>query len=226
MKKVLLIEDDVNLAFMLSDGLESEGFETLHLTDGEKALQTLSHFRADIVLLDVNLRGVLTGFDVSKKIRQTNQLPIIFITSRTLIEDVQEGFKIGNVDYLKKPFGIRELILRINELLSRKANQKSTTLTHYIGDFLFSSSEHCLQRGDEKIHLQKNECTVLNLLVENKGKVLSKNNILESIWEDTDLKAKEASLHNILSSLRAKLSSDNKVCIKTIPKIGYMLSIE
>jgi two-component system, OmpR family, response regulator TrcR len=225
MRKILLIEDDTNLAFMLTDGLEGEGFKVLHLTKGEEVISALKKFQPDIILLDVNLKGVMNGFEVSKKIRQISQIPIIFTTSRTQIEDIQEGFQAGNVDYLKKPFGIRELILRINELLSRPANQVTIFRTINIGDFQFSPCEHSLQIGNEKIHLQKNECTVMNLLFENKGKVLSKKDILEHVWKDTDLKAKEASLHNILSSLRTKLSADSKICIETIPKIGYKLVI-
>ena len=225
--KVLLLEDDANLAFMLTDGLESEGFEVRHLSEGEKALQAQADFQPDIILLDVNLKGVMNGFEVSKKIRQRSQVPIIFTTSRTQIEDVQEGFGIGHVDYLKKPFGIRELILRINELLSRSSNPQPTTQTYHIVNFIFSANEHLLQVGNEKVHLQKNECAVLVLLLKNSGQVVHKNCILESVWnEDTDVKTKEASLHNILSSLRHKLSTDNRICIETIPKIGYKLTIE
>lgn len=225
MKKILLIEDDANLAFMLTDGLESEGFEVLQLSKGEEVIGALKKFQPDMLLLDVNLKGVMNGFEVSKKIRQISQVPIIFTTSRTQIEDIQEGFQAGNVDYLKKPFGIRELILRINELLSRPANRAPIIQPINIGDLLFLTSEHCLQIGHDRIHLQKNECAVLNLLFENEGKVLSKKYILEHVWGDTDLKAKEASLHNILSSLRTKLSADSKVCIETIQKSGYKLVI-
>jgi len=225
--KVLLIEDDSNLAYMVTDGLESEGFAVRHLSEGEKALQAQADFRPDIILLDVNLKGVMNGFEVSKKIRQRSQVPVIFTTSRTQIEDMQEGFGIGHVDYLKKPFGVRELILRINELLSRSSKPQATTQTYPVGNFIFSVSEHLLQIGNVKIHLQKNECAVLTLLLKNRGQVVHKNCILESVWnEDTDVKTKEASLHNILSSLRHKLSTDNRIHIETIPKIGYKLTIE
>src|ERR1035437_7370232 len=121
MKKILLIEDDANLAFMVTDGLESEGFNVFHMTNGEDLIDTMDEFVAhppDIILLDVNLKGKMNGFERSKKIRQRSQVPIIFTTSRTQIDDIQEGFTAGNVHYLKKPFGIRELVLRINELLS------------------------------------------------------------------------------------------------------------
>jgi two-component system alkaline phosphatase synthesis response regulator PhoP len=226
MKKVLLIEDDANLAFMTIDGLESEGFEVQHLTKGEEVMDNITKFQPDIVLLDVNLKGAINGFEVSKKIRQTSRVPIIFTTSRTQIDDVQEGFKIGNVDYLKKPFGIRELILRINELLSRNTETNDSEKTYLIGNFLFSPTEHSLQMYEEKNHLQKNECSVLTLLCENKGKVLTKKIILETVWNDEDLKQKEASLNNIISSLRNKLSKDNQIEIQTIPKIGYRLVVK
>lgn len=225
MKKILLAEDDANLAFMLTDGLENEGFEVLHVPDGESTIDKTATFQPDIVLLDVNLKGAMTGFEASKKIRLTSLVPVIFTTSRTQIEDLQEGYKIGNVDYLKKPFGIRELILRINELLARTSFINQDNEPKYIGNFLFSVDEQYLQLSVEKIRLQKNEVAVLSLLFKNKGKVTLKKDILETVWDEPDLKGKEASLNNILSSLRNKLSSDSRVCIETIPKTGYRLVV-
>lgn len=232
MKKILLIEDDANLAFMVTDGLESEGFDVFHMNNGEDLIDAMDEFIAhppDIILLDVNLKGKMNGFELSKKIRQRSQVPIIFTTSRTQIEDIQEGFKTGNVDYLKKPFGIRELVLRMNEMLSRNQTAPAwngnlkieSNKTYKIGIYLFNPAESNFQFGDEKIHLQKNESAVLKLLCENIGKVVTKNEILESVWNDEDLKQKEASMHNILSSLRIKLSKDENIVIETIPKIGW-----
>jgi DNA-binding response OmpR family regulator len=223
MKKILLIEDDANLAFMLGDGLESEGFVLQHFAEGEAAMNALDAFQPDIILLDVNLKGRINGFEVSKKIRQRTQTPIIFTTSRTQIEDIQEGFKIGNVDYLKKPFGIRELVLRINELLSRFPKPNVPTKNYQIGDFFFTPAEHSLQITSEKIHLQKNESKVLTILCENTGKVVSKKELLESVWSDSDIIHKEASLHNILFSIRSKLSKDNTIVLESIPKAGWKL---
>ena len=225
MKKILLIEDDANLAFMLGDGLESEGFVLQHFAEGEAAMNALDAFQPDIILLDVNLKGRINGFEVSKKIRQRTQTPIIFTTSRTQIEDIQEGFRIGNVDYLKKPFGIRELVLRINELLSRFPKPDVSTKNYQIGDFFFTPAEHSLQITREKIHLQKNESKVLTLLCENTGKVVSKKELLESVWSDSDIVQKEASLHNILSSIRSKLSKDSTIVLETIPKTGWKLKV-
>jgi len=224
--KLLLVEDDANLAFMLTDGLEGEGFEVLHLDEGEKVLKTLASFRPAMVLLDVNLKGVMTGFETGGKIRQISQLPIIFITARTQVEDLQAGFQLGNVDYMKKPFGVRELVLRINELLSRNELKTKKTEINRIGNYLFSVTEQSLQLETEKISLQKNECAVLNLLFKNQDKVLSKKDLLEHVWSGPDLKSKEASLNNILSSLRLKLGNDSRVSIDSIYKVGWKLTVK
>lgn len=226
MKKILLIEDDANLAFMLTDGMESDGFEVLHIDEGETALNSFVSFNPDIVLLDVNLNGNINGFEIGKNIRKTSQIPVIFTTSRAQIADMQQGFGIGNVDYLKKPFGLRELILRINEMISRFPKQVQPEKNYQIGEFFFSPSEQNLIIIEEKVRLQRNECAVLILLCENRGKVVNKKNILEAVWNDEpDLKQKEASLHNILSSLRSKLRKDEKIVVETIPKIGWMLKV-
>ena len=206
MKKILLIEDDANLAFMLKDGLESEGFNVFHITNAEEVVETMNDFMLhvpDLILLDVNLKGAIDGFELSKKIRQKSQIPIIFTTARTQIEDLQQGFSIGNVDYLKKPFGIRELVLHINEMIYRSQHTLTQQTKLEIGNYIFVPSELNLYVGNEKIKLQKNECEVLAMLAENRNKVLNKNVILESVWADAELKQKEASLHNILSALRS-----------------------
>jgi len=225
MKKILLFEDDLNLAFMLTDGLESEGFEIKHYAEGNKGLIAFTNSTPDIVLLDVNLKGTMNGFEVGHTIRQQSNVPIIFTTSRTLIEDLQQGFSIGNVDYMKKPFGIRELVLRINEMIKRSQSHAATLPKIAIGNYDFVPAELNLYVGNEKIKLQKNECAVLTLLVQNSQKVVKKNEILESVWDDADLKQKEASLHNILSSLRSKLSKDKNIVIETIPKVGWKLMV-
>ena len=173
----------------------------------------------------MNLNGTMNGFEVGHKIRQLSNIPIIFTTSRTQIEDLQQGFSIGNVDYLRKPFGIRELVMRINEMISRNQQSIPVKDKFQIGKYVLVSSEINLYFDETKIKLQKNECAVLTLLVENIQKVVPKNDILESVWDDAELKLKEASLHNILSSLRSKLSLDSQISIETVPKIGWKLNV-
>jgi len=224
--KILFVEDDANLAFMLTDGLESEGFTVAHYSDGITALNAITEFKPNIILLDVNLNGSMNGFETAKKIRLNHQTPVIFTTSRTQIEDIQEGFSIGNVDYLKKPFGIRELVLRINELLSRNSQSTPTVQNYKIGLYTFNPSEQNLQINNDRIRLQKNECAVLILLAANAGNVVNKVQILETVWDEPDYKQKEASLHNIMSSLRTMLNKDQNVGIETIPKVGWKLTIK
>lgn len=222
--KIIFVEDDTNLAFMLADGLESEGFTVKHHTEGISAINAIPDFEPDIILLDVNLDGHINGFETARKIRLNYQTPIIFTTSRTQIEDLQEGFSIGNVDYLKKPFGIRELVLRINELATRYARQAPTVQNYKIGQYTFNTAEQNLEINNNRIHLQKNECAVLVLLAANAGNVVNKVQILETVWDEPDYKQKEASLHNIMSSLRTMLNKDQHVAIETIPKVGWKLT--
>lgn len=228
MAKILLIEDDTNLAFMLIDGLESEGYEVLHKLRGEEALEAFTEYQPDILLLDVNLKGEMTGFDVSKLIRKKSDIPVIFTTSRAQYEDMQEGFQIGNVDYLKKPYSIRELNLRIFALLSRYKEMESVKQAGsdriQLANYVFSPTEQTLQNIDT-IHLQKNESDVLTYLCKNIDKVVTKKELLEEIWGGNEIQLREASLYNVLFSLRTKLSGDPSINIQTIPKMGYKLTI-
>jgi len=223
MEKILLVEDDINLAFILVEELKIERYKVLHLSKGNDTLIAIDDFMPDIILLDVNLQSNLNGFEIAKKIRFSCDLPIIFITSRTLSEDLEIGFSIGNVDYLKKPFGICELTLRIKEMLSRNLKKDHQIKQYQIGEYIFNPSEKLLRINNEKITLQKNECTVLTLLCKSNETVVTKDDLLMSVWNDID-KQKEASLYNIVSSLRNKLSRDKKIVIAAFPKIGWKLT--
>ena len=230
MKKVLLVEDDDNLSFMITDGLEEEGFEVLSFQEGPGALNALSEFMPDIVLLDVNLKGNLNGFETAEKIRNKSKiLPVLFITSRNQLEDMRQGFSIGNMDYLKKPFGMGELLLRVNELLIKNQSESNTpeeTDEISIGNYFFSPSKLCLRFEEEEIPLRKTECGVLKILCQHKDQILTKNEILEQVWCVEDVKSKEASLDNVLHSLRCKLNKDTTIAIITIPRTGYQLKIK
>jgi len=227
-EKILLTEDDPNLSFMLTDGLEDEGFDITACNEGEKALELFKKSAYDIVLLDVNLSGRMTGFETARCIRAFSSVPVIFITSRTKIEDMQEGFSIGRVDYLKKPFGIRELVLRINEILSRTRNEQPLkSLEFSLGKFTFTPEEQSLQDSEQNIHLPKTENAALKALCENMGKVTLKKEIMEHVWGfSSDIRQKDASMNNIILALRSKLGSDSSIHLDTIPKAGWKLHIQ
>lgn len=231
MMKVLLIEDDANLAFMLTDGMESEGYEVLHFTCGEDALATFKESRPDIILLDVNLKGEMDGFEVGNKIRQMSNTPVIFTTARTQFDDLQKGFALGNVDYLKKPYSIRELCLRINALTTRPKTTNPDVAyccqlqDRILGKFTFTPQEHLLVIDDSSIHLPKNECAVLVLLSNDPGKVVPRNDILNAVWGEQAGFLRESSLNNVLSSLRSKLTADPRITIQSILKVGCKLIV-
>lgn len=224
MGKILLIEDDINLAFIIIEELKIEGFEVIHQINGENALSTIDNHKPDIVLLDVNLQSALNGFEIGSKIRLQSDLPILFTTSRTLTEDLKTGFSIGNVDYLKKPFGICELVLRIKELLSRNTKHSNQIKLFQIGKFTFNPFENTLLINNKKLTLQNNESSVLYLLCTNIDKVVKKEEILKTVWNDLEIRQKEASLYNIISILRDKLSEDQSIIIKTFTKTGWKLT--
>lgn len=159
------------------------------------------------------------------KIRLSSDLPILFTTSRTLSEDMEEGFSIGKVDYLKKPFGLCELLLRIKGLLSRNVEKDQHKTQYHIGEFTFNPSEKTLQINNERITLQKNECVVLAILCENMEQVVAKDYIVKMVWNENDLKQKEASLYNIISLLRNKFCSDKNIVITAFSKIGWKLTV-
>lgn len=234
MRKILLIEEDAHQATLLFEGLKDEGFDVFHLINEEELLDELDSFilyPPDLILLGVSLAGKMDGFELSKKIREKSRIPILFHSDRIQIDDLQKGFQIGNVDYLKRPFLFPELILRIYELLARNqqgqylAEKRVQKKVHQIGNYTFTPAELSLALNDIKIHLPKNESEVLKFLCENEGKVMTRNEVLAFVWDDRDLKQKEASLNNILYSLRIKLRNDKRIEIRTIQKVGFLLVI-
>lgn len=229
MPKVLLIEDDVNLSYMIADGLDSEDFETTNFDNGEEALMLFNTSDYDIVLTDVNLRNKMDGFELAREIRSRSDIPIIFITSRSQAEDLKKGYGIGNVDYLKKPFGITELFLRVNELLSRPRNNEQL-YNKKIGKYLFSNQEQCLFFNNEKINLYRSEANILALLLKNINGTVSKSAFVrQNLGEgenESNAMLNEGTLYNLMSSLREKLSKDSNIEIESIRKEGYRLFIK
>lgn len=242
MPKILLIEDDTNLAFMIADGMEGEGFETKTFASAEEALPAFLEFRPDIVFTDVNLKGEMDGFELARRIRNLSNTPVIFITSRTQVEDLKKGYEIGNIDYLKKTFGISELLLRTNELLSRIQTTPSHYHSVFIGQYSFLNLEQLLCINEEKIHLNPTETKILDILNRKRNDVVSKldiskffssaagesrsrRNTKSEVEKKNKASLNEGTLYNAIASLREKLSKDENVCIEAVLGIGYRLSV-
>jgi len=224
MEKILLVEDDQNLSMMIIENLEDLEFEVYHLWDGKEVLPLLERETFDLILMDVDLGEEKDGFDIAEEIRTVNKtLPIIFATAKKSVADLERGFKIGYMDYLKKPFGIRELSLRINSLLKREEDKKDS---YQLGTLTFEPSIQCLSKEGVNINLSKLESSFLKVLCENKGHVIDKEETIKELWKiDDDPQGKENSLHNIAYKLRKIFEEEPSVSIKTISKGGYLLYV-
>lgn len=224
MERILLVEDDPNLSMMIIENLEDLDFEVCHLQNGENVLPLLEQENFDLILMDVDLGGEKDGFDIAEEIRKIDKmLPIIFTTAKKSVLDLERGFNIGSMDYLKKPFGVKELSLRINALLKREDCKKNG---FQLGTLIFNPSNQCLSVEEIIVRLTKLESSFLTLLCENKGKVVAKEDLINALWEkDDDPQGKESSLHNLAYKLRKIFEKENTVSLETVSKNGYRLTI-
>lgn len=229
MKKVLIIEDDVNLGVPLMGVLETYGFEVMHLTDGDNIMQDFLQFNPDIIILDVMLNAQMDGFQVAEQIRSESNTPIIFTTSRSGNEDFETAFSFVNTDYVRKPYRLTEVQMRMENLLTRqeiaiRPNAKANTIQ--IGKYSFYPLEHVLKYDFKKTFLNKNESAVLAILYENINIYISRNEIVALVWEKSDPNSKDGSLNNILTNLRKYLKNDNNIMLDTKIGLGVRLSIK
>jgi DNA-binding response OmpR family regulator len=223
MKTLLFVEDDQNLSSVVIESLEDFGFKVYHVSTGEEALDSLKVERFDIVLMDVELSGILNGFETAEAIRRVHPvLPIIFATGRKSGEDLERGFRINYMDYIKKPYGIKEITLRIEGLIG---STKPRTSSQKVGIFTFEPALRRLCGNGKEIHLSILESELLLLLTENTDHVVCKDKIIKGLWGSTDdPKSKESSLHNVVYALRKYLKDDPSLHLEVMSKSGYRIT--
>jgi len=221
--KILLCEDDENLGMLLREYLQAKGYNTELCHDGEAGLTTFQESKFDLCVLDV-MMPKMDGFTLAKEIRKFNQdTPIIFLTAKTLKEDILEGFKIGADDYLTKPFSMEELTFRIEAVLRRVKGKKNKERTSYkIGSFVFDTQKQVLVKGDEVTKLTTKECELLSLLCANVNEVLQRDFALKTIWID-DNYFNARSMDVYITKLRKHLKGDDAVEILNVHGKGYKL---
>ena len=223
MAKILYVEDDPNLGFVTKDNLELAGYEIVHFQDGKEAWKSFSKEKYDLCLLDVMLPE-MDGFSLAERIRkQNNQVPIIFLTAKSLQEDKIAGLKIGGDDYVTKPFSIEELALRIKVFLKRKdvQNNKSSLGENFkIGSYLFDYQELTLKNSTKTEQLTNREADVLNFLCERPQQVIKREDILKAIWGRDDYFLGR-SLDVFITRLRKMLSEDASVKIENVHGVGF-----
>ncbi|MCC3153938.1 response regulator transcription factor [Hymenobacter sp. BT770] len=223
MPTVLLIEDEPSLGLIVKDSLESRGFTVQYAADGEQGLQLFRQQCPDIVVADV-MMPKLDGFSLAEQIRRDNaSVPIIFLTARSQSADVVRGFELGGNDYLKKPFSMDELIVRIKAQLNRQptaAPAPTGLLT--IGRYEFDHPKQKLRLGALEETLTNREAELLKRLYDQRNQVLARNTVLRELWGD-DSFFNGRSLDVFITRLRRCLKDDPQVQIVNIRGIGYKL---
>lgn len=224
--RVLLVEDEETLALIIKDTLEEQGFEIRTAKDGEEGLCRFLEEQPDVVVADVMMPR-MDGFEMVRRLRrQDKQTPVLFLTARSAINDVVEGFELGANDYLKKPFGMQELIIRIKNLMGRAGihnEQSSQQVLFDIGDYRLNSITQKLTYIDgQSITLSHRESSILVLLVRHRNDVVEMKQILLQLWGD-DSFFNQRSLHVFITKLRHKLAKDERIRIVNVRGIGYKL---
>jgi len=219
--KILLAEDELALGQIIKESLETRNFEVLFCENGEKALKTYLKEKPELLVLDV-MMPKKDGFTLSKEIRaQDKHIPIIFLTAKSQTKDVVEGFNHGGNDYLKKPFSMEELIVRIHALLDRTKLKKAKNVIP-IGNYIFDYTKQKLFLSEEEIQLTHREAELLFHLSETRNEILDRSLILKKIWGDDDF-FNARSMDVFISKLRKKLKKDENIQIVNIRGYGYKL---
>lgn len=219
--KVLLAEDEASLGMIVKESLETRNFIVFHAENGEEATEIYQKEKPDILVLDV-MMPKKDGFTLAKEIRQENKrIPIIFLTAKSQTSDVLEGFNHGGNDYLKKPFSMEELIVRIKALLNR-IELKTNIENIQIGEYSFNLTKQSLQFLSENEQLTHREAQLLFYLFEKKNEVLDRTFILNKLWGNDDF-FNARSMDVFISKLRKKLKKDKNVQIINVRGFGYKL---
>lgn len=225
--KILLVEDDPNLGSLLSDYLAVKGYDTDWEDNGDKGLKSFIDNQYDICLLDV-MMPVKDGFTLAREIRNlNNEMPIIFLTAKSMKEDKLEGFKAGADDYMTKPFSMDELLMRIQAILRRSigADLAEEKTTFQIGSLNFDSNKQILSSENEQHKLTSKESQLLRLLALNPNKVLERSVALNKIWSD-DSYFNARSMDVYITKLRKYLKLDPSIQIQNVHGRGFKLLVD
>ena len=215
--KLLLLEDESALNETIAEYLQEQGFEVVAVFDGDEAEARLYESRFDLLLLDVNVPGV-DGFNLLKAARASGtRTPAIFLTSRSALADVEVGFESGADDYLRKPFALKELLLRIENLLKRKFSHDNANQIELGGNLSYDTSTLTLSKNGETVTLGNKESRLLKLFIQRKGELIAHEVIKEELW-DFDEEPSDDALRTYIKHLRQILGKERIVSHK---RLGY-----
>ena len=225
--KVLLAEDEESLAFMIQNTLGRNGFEVTICHDGNEALRLIGQVRPDVLVADV-MMPEMDGFELVRRMRRFDTTtPVLFLTARSAIDDVVKGFELGANDYLKKPFSMRELIVRLKALAERNkpAGDSNTQQKIQIGEYIFHPKQQKLEAFGVMQDLSFRESRILLKLSQNPNSVVNAQEILLELWGD-DTIYNQRSLHVFITKLRKKMAHDKNIRIVNARSIGYKLIVD
>lgn len=220
--RILLVEDDINLGFVIKDNLIEAGYDVIHCPDGESGWQYFQKKNFDLVLLDI-MMPKKDGFSLARQIRSKNEkVPLLFLTARTLEEDKISGFKIGADDYITKPFSMQELLLRIKVFLRRtQALNADKNKQYQIGLLWFNYPELCITGPNNYSQtLTQKEADLLKFLCENPHKTLKREEILLHVWGKDDYFLGR-SMDVFITKLRKHFRQDPRIRLETIHGVGF-----
>lgn len=227
--RILLVEDEVSLAIGLEYNLSEEGYSVIIAADGKQALEHIDSKQFDLVILDIML-PYLDGFEVAQKIReQFPQMPILMLTARTAAKDRIRGLELGADDYLTKPFHLQELLLRIRGMLKRKRWYQSATTAsplYQFGENEVNFENLTCRAGKKDMKLTAREAMFLRYLIDNRGRVISRKEILENVW-NINSEVETRTIDNFIVRLRKffEPNPSQPLYIKSVRGIGYMFEI-
>ncbi len=222
-EKILIVEDDKDIVKMLEYNLKKEGFRTISAYDGEDALDIASREYPDLVILDLMLPG-MDGLEVCREFKKENKtatIPIIMLTAKSQESDKVVGLELGADDYITKPFSPRELIARIKAVLRRVKDKEKLPEVFKIGDLSIDFSKIQVSVKGKAVELTSKEFELLKILIKAKGRVLSRDYLLDTIWgfdHAIEIQTRTVDVH--IRTLRKKLKSEAK-CILTVKNYGY-----
>ena len=222
--KILLVEDDSTLSFIVQDALTREGFDVVCAPNGESGLKLFKETTPDIIVADV-MMPKMDGFEMVRLIRLSSPaVPVLFLTARTALEDVLKGFGVGANDYIRKPFQILELVARIKSLLKRNQQglREDTDIT--IGDCSLDFATQRLTIGSETIELTHTEAVIIDELFRHPNEVVEVKTLMYRIWQNDDYNNLNR-LHGFIYKLRKYLSNSRELELLNIRGIGYKLAL-
>lgn len=220
MDKILIVDDDKTIAELISDALEDEGFETTICGDGVSALHAIEeNMDYDLIILDI-MMPKMDGLELCKKIRDSISCPILFVTAKSRTLDTLLGLEMGADDYISKPFVVEELVARVKAHIrrERRKNEKKEDQVLVIGDIKIREDSYEVYKGDTPVALSTREFQLLQFLMKNAGRVLTREQIFDSVWgiDCGDIGTVSVNIKN----LREKIDTDNQY-IKTVWGVGY-----